>query len=181
MKTQEITFASLLVCILFAVKLKFLINIDGFELVTFTIATYGLYIKFKTNLIIVICFIFLTGIFYGFGIWWFAYWYIWPTELLLTLSLRKIIIKNNIIFGSWCGILGFSIWIFYFPLHLLTMGYAAAVGFVIPGIIVNSVEGAFNMLIGICLFYPLQRTFKALPDICKSKLAIQLLKQKNKI
>ena len=159
MTSFKITFSALLICLLVVVKLKFLINIDGLELVTFLVVTYGIYFQFKYNLLLVIAFNFFVALIYGFGVWWLAYWYIWPFELLLVAFLTRFMIKSPSLTAIIVGLFGFSIWIFYFPLHWLVLGYNGAVGFVFPGIIVNLVEGSFNFIVCIILFIPIRKLF----------------------
>ena len=94
----------LLTAIVFAVQvaLGFLPNI---ELVTLLFILYTLFLG-KKVFFIIFAFIFLEGIFYGFGIWWVNYLYIPPLQALITLALRK---HTSVIFWSMIsGIYGFS-------------------------------------------------------------------------
>lgn len=171
---------------LFLVKLKFLINVDAYELVTTLLAFYSLFLNWRLLLKIVFVFNFLVGIFYGFGFWWLTYWYMWYGEAFLTIFLRKILIKNNIFMGVWIGFLGFSVWMWYFPTHLALGGLAYALSLVPGALIVNGIEAAFNFSFAIILFYPIYYLFLTWNKIKEretkvlcSKWMVQFLELKN--
>ena len=87
MKTKDLVVMSLLAALLFVVQagLAFLPNI---ELVSLLIIIYTIVYKKKVFMMIY-GFVILEGIFYGFGIWWFSYLYIWSLLAIVTLFFQK--------------------------------------------------------------------------------------------
>ena len=85
-KTHELILMGLLTGILFMgqVLLAFLPNI---EIVTLLILLYTLIFGRKGFLIIYV-FVLLEGIFYGFGLWWINYLYVWSVLALIALAFR---------------------------------------------------------------------------------------------
>ncbi|MGI6578538.1 MAG: hypothetical protein ACOX1Q_11145 [Eubacteriales bacterium] len=85
----------------------------------------------------VILFVFLEGITYGFGLWWFSYLYVWPVLVLLVNLLRKnksvffwavIAAVHGLCFGALCSIpyffmgganMAFSYWISGVPFDVV--------------------------------------------------------------
>ncbi len=82
-KTYELILMGMLTGILFMgqVLLAFLPNV---EIVTFLILLYTLVFGRKV-FIMIYTFVLLEGIFYGFGLWWINYLYIWSLLALIVL------------------------------------------------------------------------------------------------
>ena len=81
-KTWEIVVMGFLTAVVFAaqVVMGFLPNI---ELVTLLFILYTLVLGKKVFLIIYV-FVFLEGFFYGFGLWWINYLYVWTIQAIIT-------------------------------------------------------------------------------------------------
>ena len=62
--------------------------LPNIELVTLLFILYTLAFGKKVFLMIYV-FVLLEGIFYGFGLWWLNYTYIWTVQALVTLVFRK--------------------------------------------------------------------------------------------
>lgn len=149
-----------LISILFVVKLKFLIPMDGIELVTFTICLYALILKWHDCLLIICVFNLLVLINYGFGSWWFAYWIIWPSFCFATKLAKKLFAKNFILFSLWVGICGFSIIGWYFISDFIFFGKAFAIANLSSALIVNLTEGFVNFTFAFFAFQPIMELMK---------------------
>lgn len=86
-KTYELILMGMLTGILFMgqVLLAFLPNV---EIVTFLILLYTLVFGRKV-FIMIYTFVLLEGIFYGFGLWWINYLYIWSLLALIVLAFNR--------------------------------------------------------------------------------------------
>ncbi len=86
-KTYELILMGMLTGILFMgqVILAFLPNV---EIVTFLILLYALVFGRKV-FIMIYTFVLLEGIFYGFGLWWINYLYIWSILAVVVLLLKR--------------------------------------------------------------------------------------------
>lgn len=86
-RTRELVVMGVLTAVVFVaqVAMGFLPNI---ELVTLLFILYTLAFGKKVFLMIYV-FVLLEGIFYGFGLWWLNYTYIWTVQALVTLVFRK--------------------------------------------------------------------------------------------
>lgn len=86
--------------LILAAALAFLPNI---ELVSLLVLIYTLVLGRKT-LVIIYTFAILEGIFYGFGIWWVMYLYVWTILYAVVRMMRKN--KNIILWAAVNGIFG---------------------------------------------------------------------------
>ena len=157
--TKNIALISVATALLIAVKYAFG-EIAGIEFVTFLIILYGVFLPLAVSSMVTISFVFVTGIMYGMGYWWIMYWFIFPTETILSFSLRKILQKNSLVFASWTGFWGFSIMFWYALQNWVIQGPAVAINSMTTAIVVNSIEGVSNFLVALFAFYPCQRFFK---------------------
>ena len=163
---RKITYISFLTAILFVVKLAFGF-IAGVEFVTSLLLLYAIFLPLNWTMIITVIFITLVGLFYGFGVWWIIYWFIWPTEVFLTWLFRKRIGKNNVIFAFWTLFWGFSIIFWYTIPNYLIGGRALVIASFISGWIVNMIEGISDFMFSILMFYPLKKLFAQYIPISK--------------
>ena len=99
-KTYELILMGMLTGILFMgqVILAFLPNV---EIVTFLILLYALVFGRKV-FIMIYTFVLLEGIFYGFGLWWINYLYIWSILAVVVLLLKR---QRSTVF--WSLVTGF--------------------------------------------------------------------------
>lgn len=86
-KTKDIVIVGIMAALLNIVQvaLSFLPNI---ELVSLLIVLSTIIFSWKTLYIIYI-FVLVEGIIFGFGLWWFAYLYVWTILMLITMLFRK--------------------------------------------------------------------------------------------
>ena len=141
------------------ILLEFLPNV---HLIGMFIILFTLIYRAKA-LIPLYVFVFLTGFFNGFNLWWVPYLYIWT--ILWTLSM--IIPKNApdivlmVICPIICSIHGFLYGTFYAPFQALAFGldYKQTIAWIIAGIPFDITHGISNFVAGLLVF-PLYKVLK---------------------
>lgn len=87
MKTKDLVVMAMLAGIIFAAQVA-MASLPNIEIVTLLVILYTL-LYGKKVFFIIYAFIGLEGLFYGFGIWWLNYLYIWTMLALLVLLLGR--------------------------------------------------------------------------------------------
>jgi len=159
MRIKDIVIIGMLSALLisFQVGLAFLPNI---ELVSLLIIVYTIVLR-KKAIYIISTFILLEGLFYGFGLWWINYLYIWFILFLITMVFRKehspfiwAIISGSfgLSFGALCSIP----YIFIGSANgTFASGLQMAFAYWISGIPFDLTHGISNFVIALMLFKPL--------------------------
>lgn len=153
MKTKDIVIIGLLSSILFSVQvgLAFLPNV---ELVTLLIILYTVTVREKTIYIISV-FILLEGLFYGFGLWWINYLYIWFILFFITTVFRKE--RSSLLWAIISGAYGFLFGALCSIPYFFIGGFQTAFAYWISGIPFDLAHGFTNFLLALFLFKPLAR------------------------
>ena len=150
---RELTTFALLTAILLALQVA-MAPLPNVELVSLLIVLYTRRYGGKA-LLIVYLFVLLEGLFYGFGLWFVNYLYVWAVLWGLTMLLRRM-----------NGLLGWVILLAAFGLgfgllcavpYLFIGGLNTAVAYFISGIPFDLAHGASNAVLGALLFKPLDR------------------------
>lgn len=159
MRIKDIVIIGMLGALLISVQvgLAFLPNI---ELVSLLIVVYSTVLHKKTVYIIIV-FIFLEGLFYGFGLWWINYLYIWFLLYLVSMIFRKE--RSPFIWALISGVFGLSFGAFcaipYFFIGSVNgsyvSGFQMAFAYWISGIPFDITHGIANFVIALILFKPL--------------------------
>ncbi len=104
-------------------------------------------------------FIMLEGAVWGFGMWWFCYWYLWPALAVPAVLMRKndsplfwavLAAIHGLCFGALCSI----------P-YLFIGGWQMAVSYWVAGIPFDFVHCAGNFVFTLVLYKPLKRAVGA--------------------
>ena len=164
-KTWEIVVMGVLTAVVFAaqVAMGFLPNI---ELVTLLFILYTLVLGKKVFLIIYV-FVFLEGIFYGFGLWWVNYLYVWTVQSIVTLILRK---QTSVFFWSiLSGFYGISFGALCAIPYFFMGGLSSAFAYWVSGIAYDIPHCIGNIVICLLLFKPL---YKVLDQVLNKGLQI---------
>ncbi len=79
----------------------------------------------KKGLIPMFLFIFLIGLYYGFGVWWVPYLYLFPLLFLVTLLLPKTMPRKVAVpvYMAVCGLFGLAYGTLYAPFEALVRGF----------------------------------------------------------
>lgn len=150
---MEIVSMGMMTAILFAaqVLMGFLPNI---EIVSLLIVLYAM-VYGKKVFFIIYTFVLLEGLFYGFGLWWFNYTYVWTVLAIIALIFQK---NTSSLF--WSIITGFY-GLFYGALcaiiYLFIGGPSMAVSYWISGLPFDLTHCIGNFVVCIALFNPLYR------------------------
>lgn len=142
---KEIILFGMLAAILIIsqISLSFIPNV---ETVTLLIILYSL-IYGKKSIYIVVVFVIVMGLVYGFGTWWFGYLIIWPSLSIFTYLIRKKIKEKYLLLSIYSGIFGLIFGALYaIPIAIFT-GINSGLGYWISGIPYDIIHGAGNYFI----------------------------------
>ncbi len=171
---KNITLIGMLSSILFALQ-YILQGIPNVELVSLLILVYTCVLKRKTLYIIAV-FVLLEGFFYGFGIWFIGYLYIW----FLLYVIARLLCKNHapleihpltwaLASGAFGLGFGASFALISFFLGLasggISGGLTSAFGYWVSGITFDLIHGISNFLVALFLFRP---SYKVLNMLTKN-------------
>ncbi len=155
LSVRNLALMGLLSALLLGVQLGFAF-LPNIELVSLLIILYTRHLQYRV-LPVIYVFVLLEGLFFGFGIWWIMYLYIWAILSGLTMLFRK---NSSLIgwamlsggFGLLFGALG-SI-----P-YIVLSGPQAAFAWFVAGIPFDITHGISNFLVCLALFKPLDFLF----------------------
>ncbi|MEG1895961.1 MAG: hypothetical protein RR162_06940 [Oscillospiraceae bacterium] len=157
MKTKKLVTAAFLAAIMFVsqVAISFLPNIEP---VTLLVILFTLVFGMKQSLTVIYLFAALEGLFYGFGIWWIMYLYVW-TILAVAVWLCR---KNNSVL-VWAVIAGFYGLCFgalcAIPYGIIG-GFYAGVAYWVAGIPFDIAHCVGNVLMILLLFTPMKKVLE---------------------
>ena len=133
------------------------IHIVGMLVVLYTVV-------FRTKALIPIyIYVFLTGIYAGFDVWWVPYLYIWTVLWAMTMCLPKNMPRAAaiVVYSVVCGVHGFLYGVLYAPAQVFFFGFnfEQTVAWIISGIPFDIFHGVGNVIFG-CFVYPLAQIMK---------------------
>lgn len=157
MNTKMLVVSSMLTALLFAgqVGMQFLPNI---EIVTLLIILYTRTFG-KRVFAIIYAFVMLEGLFYGFGIWWVSYLYIWSIFALVVLLIKS---DSVILWSMISGIFGLCFGFLCAIPYFVTDGPGAGVAYWGAGLYFDLLHCAGNVLLCAVLYRPLYRVLSLL-------------------
>lgn len=159
-KTRELAIMGVLTAIVFIaqVAMGFLPNIEA---VTLLFILYTLTFGKKVFLMIYV-FVFLEGIFYGFGLWWVNYLYVWTVQSIITLCFRK---QTSVVFWSiLSGFYGLTFGALCSIPYFFMGGPSSAFAYWVSGVIYDIPHCIGNVVLCLLLFTPLRSLLqKAVP------------------
>ena len=114
-------------------------------------------------LIPVYIYVFLTGLYMGFDVWWIPNLYIWTVLWAITMILPKNMPRAAaiVVYSIICGLHGFLYGTLYAPAQALFFGlnFEQTVAWIIAGIPFDILHGVGNTIFG-CFVYPLAEIIK---------------------
>lgn len=123
-------------------------------------------------LIPIYIFVFLTGLYGGFDLWWIPYIYIWTILWGLTMLIPKKIPKMAAVFvyPAVCGIFGLLYGVLYAPAQAIIFGYdlQKTLLWISMGLPYDLLHGFGNLAMGLLVF-PLSELLKRLERSTSSK------------
>ena len=132
------------------IAMSFLPNI---EIVTLLFILYTLVLVKKVFLVIY-AFVLLEGIFYGFGLWWLNYLYIWTILAIVVLMFRK---QDSVLFWSIIsGFYGLTYGALCSLIYLFIGGPNTAFAYWVSGLGFDVTHCIGNVVVCLILFKPLR-------------------------
>lgn len=158
MKVKNLVILAFLSAIMLVLQvvMGFLPNI---ELVSLLVILYTLVLKKKVFYTIYI-FAILEGFFYGFGIWWIMYLYVWTILAIITLIFQKNL--SPILWAVISGAFGLSYGFLCSLPYFLTLGVTGGMLYWIKGIPFDVTHCIGNIVLALILFKPLYRVLNHL-------------------
>ncbi len=150
--TQELVLFGLLAALVFVLQiaLSFLPNV---ELVTLLFILYVLVYGPKAFLIIY-AFVFLEGVYYGFGLWWMNYLYVWAVQAAVTLLFRKE--KSMIFWALMAGIYGITFGTLCSIPYFFMGGVQSGFAYIVSGLSFDLVHAVSNVVVTLILYKPIR-------------------------
>lgn len=140
----RITILGMFLALMIALKYAFGF-VPGVELISFFFVFLGIFLPVFDLLLLISAFNFLILALYGFGLWWLAYWIIWPIDAFVAKGLSKVT-KNYLVFGIWGFFAGFLVFFWYFWIDFGIYGFNYALLNVLSALPLNLIEGLFTMI-----------------------------------
>ena len=150
---KEIAVFGMLGALMYASKMV----MEGFPNIhligVFIVATTVVYRK--KALFPIYVFVFLTGLFFGFGTWWIPYLYIWTILWGMTMLIPKRIPEKfkGIVYMIVCSLHGFLYGVFYAPAQALLFGldFKGMIAWIVAGFPFDITHGISNFFCGILI------------------------------
>jgi energy-coupling factor transport system substrate-specific component len=151
LNTEDLVILGILTAVLFAgqVAMAFLPNV---EIVSLLVILYTLVLGRKVFFIIYV-FALLEGMFYGFGIWWINYLYVWSILALVVLAFRGQ--KSVLLFSIISGFFGIAFGALCAVPYLFAGGPGAALSYWLSGLPFDIAHCIGNVAVCLLLFKPL--------------------------
>lgn len=133
------------------------IHLIGMFVILFTI------VYTTRALVPIYIFVFITGLFNGFSVWWVPYIYIWAVLWGFAMLIPKGISKKAafIVYPIICALHGFLYGTLYAPFQAIAFGYSPqqTIAWIVSGIPFDIVHGVSNFAVGF-LVYPLAEVLR---------------------
>ena len=109
--------------------------------------------------------VFLTGLFFGFSMWWLPYLYIWTILWGVTMLVPKNISPKLacVVYPTICALHGFAYGTLYAPAQALMFGFNTeqTIAWIVSGLPFDIIHGVSNIFTGL-LVYPFSELVKKL-------------------
>ncbi len=129
--------------------------LPNIHLLGMLVMTYTLAFRWKA-LIPIYVYVFLNGLFAGFGMWWYPYLYIWTilwgVTMLIPRKTPKLVCK--IIYPIICCLHGLAFGALYAPVQALMFGFnlEQTLAWIASGFPFDVVHGIGNLVVGLLIF-----------------------------
>ena len=154
---------SMLAALMFCSKI-IMDALPNIHLLGMFIMVYTVVFRLKA-LIPIYLFIFMTGLYGGFGLWWIPYLYIWAILWGIAMLLPRRMPKRvaAIVYPALCAIHGLAYGALYAPAQALIFGldFEGMIAWIIAGLPFDLLHGLGNLVAGL-LILPLSEILKRL-------------------
>lgn len=158
MKTKDIVLCGLLAAVMFVLQVAFGF-LPNIEPVSILVIVFTLVLERKT-LVIIYTFAMLEGIFYGFGIWWIMYLYVWAILYFIVRIMRSN--ESVVIWAVVGGGFGFAFGALCAIPYAIAGGIGAGIAWWTAGLLFDIFHGLGNFVIILILFKPVYYIVKRL-------------------
>lgn len=163
LSVREMAIFSMLAALMFCSKI-IMDALPNIHLLGMFIMVYTIVFRLKA-LIPIYLFIFMTGLYGGFGLWWIPYLYIWAILWGIAMLLPRQMPKRvaAIVYPVLCALHGFAYGALYAPAQALIFGldFEGMIAWIIAGLPFDMVHGLGNLVTGL-LILPLSEILKRL-------------------
>ena len=163
LSVREMAIFSMLAALMFCSKV-IMDALPNIHLLGMFIMVYTIVFRLKA-LIPIYLFIFMTGLYGGFGLWWIPYLYIWTILWGIAMLLPRRMPKRvaAIVYPALCAIHGLAYGALYAPAQALIFGldFEGMIAWIIAGLPFDLLHGLGNLVAGL-LILPLSEILKRL-------------------
>ena len=163
LSVREMAIFSMLAALMFCSKI-IMDALPNIHLLGMFIMVYTIVFRLKA-LIPIYLFIFMTGLYGGFGLWWIPYLYIWAILWGIAMLLPRRMPKRvaAIVYPALCAIHGLAYGALYAPAQALIFGldFEGMIAWIIAGLPFDLLHGLGNLVAGL-LILPLSEILKRL-------------------
>ncbi len=152
MKTKDLVIMAMLTGVIFAAQVA-MAALPNIEIVTLLVILYTQLYR-KKVFFIIYAFIGLEGLFYGFGLWWLNYLYIWTLLTLLVLLLGKKQ-RSPVFWSILAGAYGLCFGMLCAIPYFIAGGIGGGLAYWVAGIPYDIMHCAGNTILCLLLYGPL--------------------------
>lgn len=162
-KIYEMIVFSMLGSLMFASKIA-MESLPNIHPIAMFIMVFTVVYRAKA-LIPIYVFIFITGFYYGFALWWIPYLYIWAVlwgvTMLLPLNMPDRV--SAFVYPIVCSLFGLAYGVLYAPAQaaIFSLSFNATLKWIVAGLPFDAVHAFGNLCIGL-LILPLSKILKKL-------------------
>ena len=106
-------------------------------------------------------FVFLTGIYAGFSVWWWPYLYLWPIlwGMVMLLPKKMPIVVKVIVYALVCGLHGLIYGTLYAPYQAIMFGlnFKEMLAWIAAGLPFDAIHAISNTIAGFLLIVPISQ------------------------
>ncbi len=160
---KEISALSVMGALIFAAKMA-LVALPNVNINCVLIILTAVFFGWKA-LYSVAIYIMLEGLVFGFGMWWFCYWYLWPIITVIAVIMRKN--DSAVIWAVIAGIFGLSFGALCSIPYLFIGGWEMAFSYWVSGIPFDVIHCCGNFVFTLVLYKPLYKVMNSLINRAK--------------
>ena len=148
---RELIFLSMAGGMIFAAKMA-LVAFPNVHLNAVIMILLTIFFRWKAFLAVMV-YIMLEGMTFGFGLWWFCYWYLWPLLIALAMLFRNN--RSVLLWAALAGIHGLCFGALCSVPYVFLGGWRTAFAMWISGIPYDIVHCTGNFVFTLVLYKPL--------------------------
>ncbi len=156
-RLKDIIFTALIASIVFVTQIV-MAALPNIEIVSFLFIIYAIHFPLKQSLTASYIFCLLEGLFFGFGIWWVMYLYVWQILIIISWSFRKM--NFSVFWAVIAGIFGLFFGALCSIPYIVAGGFFAGFAWWVNGIFYDVIHAISNFLIMLALYRPMSNFFK---------------------